>query len=72
MINDLWVPSLKMIFPSIVASGMLTMLTIATAVFNKQELLCRGVDLETDTIGMNSSVVVVVCSVPLSSPFVFL
>ena len=67
MIHNLWAPSSIMIFPSIMASGVLT---IAMAVFNEQELLCRGVDLETDAVGVNSSVVVVVCLVPLSSPFV--
>ena len=49
-----------MIFPSMVTSGELI---IVMAVFSKQELLCRGGELETETVGINSSVMAVVCPV---------
>ena len=67
VINDLWAPSSKMIFPSIVTCGVLTM---AMAVFNKQGS-CRTGEFETDTVGVNSFVMVAVCPVALLSSFVF-
>ena len=39
-------------------------------VINKQELFCGGGDLETDMVRVNSSVVVIVCPVPLLSTIV--
>ena len=51
--NDLCAPSSNIMFPSIVTFGVLT---IATAVLRRQELVCEGwPDSETD--GVNSPVV---------------
>ena len=64
VINDLWAPSSKMMFPSIITSGELNM---AIAVFSRQELVCIWGELESEIAGVNSSVVFTGCPVPLVS-----
>ena len=68
MINDHWAPSSKIDIPF--HSNIWCADNGYMAVFSNGAA-CRRGEFETDIVGVNKSVVVIVCPVPLLSSFVF-